>query len=464
MRAAMSPLVAENPVSVYRGNLIGNNSGNMLFAHGVCRVLMDEETTVDTFKTSHRFNKQDFDYINENYDYLVLPFANAFRSSFMKELDNCSKLVEHLKIPVAIVGVGLQDDVQTALQNRELSEKTKRLVKAVLKRSSIVGLRGELTAEFLNGLGFQAEKDYTVIGCPSLYAFGEHLPAMECKELTGKSKVSLNAKAQLPDEYHHFMHNNAKRFEDAVYVPQVRQEIYRMYAGIPYPKNWCPNPSEYFPARAFHDVFVTGKAKSFINVKEWLSYMADRDFSFGSRIHGNIAAIMAGTPAYVLVSDARIKELVDYHHIPYCMMDDINADTSIFDLYEKADFSAIHKHHKQNVEHYKEFLEKNGLPHILDLPAETESPFDRLWKKVDFYPTMEPFTSLPVKEQVERVEQYMDMALHGKLRKDRTRYIIQSDGKRTKLPSEEERLAGNEQSKSSIGESMSSIFPWRKNK
>lgn len=461
MRAAMSPLVAENPIRVYRGNLIGNNSGNMLFAHGVCRILMDEETTVDTIKTSYRMTKQDFDYINENYDYLVLPFANAFRSSFMNELDNCSKLVEHMKIPVAIVGVGLQDDVQTALNNKELSAKTTRLVKAVLKKGNIVGLRGEITAEFLKGLGFQAERDYTVIGCPSLYAFGEHLPTMECKELTEKSKISMNAKAQLPDSYHLFMHKNAQKFEDVVYVPQVRQEIYRMYAGIPYPKNWCPNPSAYFPATAAHEAYIQGKAEAFINVKEWLDYMKGRDFSFGSRIHGNIAAIMAGTPAYVLVSDARIKELVEYHHIPYCMVSEINSDTSVFDLYEKADFSAIHKHHKQNVAHYRDFLEKNALPHILDLPADAETPFDKLWKQVDYYPPMKAITSLPLEEQVARMEQFMDLAIHGKLKKDRSKYIVQADGKRMKLPSEEERLAQN-QANQAGKENRTSIFPWRK--
>ena len=78
-------------------------------------------------------------------------------------------VVKKMKIPVAVVGVGTQIDYSKKERDEELDAAVIKFMKVVLKKTSIVGVRGEITAEYLKQLGFKEERDFTVIGCPSMY-------------------------------------------------------------------------------------------------------------------------------------------------------------------------------------------------------------------------------------------------------------------------------------------------------
>ena len=66
-------------------------------------------------------------------------------------------------------------------------------------RNNMIGLRGERTMEYVQHLGLIPEKDATVIGCPSMYAFGPELsireprirPAVFCRQ-RGSSGTGRN--------------------------------------------------------------------------------------------------------------------------------------------------------------------------------------------------------------------------------------------------------------------------------
>lgn len=47
---------------------------------------------------------------NERYDQYVIPLANAFRRSVIERLDQYSEIIEGLRIPVVVIGVGAQLD------------------------------------------------------------------------------------------------------------------------------------------------------------------------------------------------------------------------------------------------------------------------------------------------------------------------------------------------------------------
>lgn len=409
IRAGMSPLVNYNPTKVITKNLIGKNIGNMLFPYSISRALMLEETVIDAVDTSRRYSDKDVRYINENYDCLILPFANAFRKSFIAQLNGVTDLVNKLKIPCVLVGIGMQADLsgnKTAAP--ELDEAVSRFLKAILKKSAKIGIRGEFTADYLTNLGFQAERDFTVIGCPSMFLYGKELPQMEVKELTPESSVSMNSKIQLPQKFHDFMHRCSQEIPDHYYITQVLEEISRMYIGKPYPSSFVPAVPKHFPVEFTHPIYQSGRGVSFANFPSWMEFLKDRDFSFGSRIHGNIAAILAGTPCYIIVSDQRIKELVEYHHLPHLFMKDLKEDTSIFDLHEKADFTAIRKGHEERFMHYLGFLQENGLETIFDKEgnAPEDTPFDRKIREVEFAPPIKAFSALTPEEQLKRLQDY----------------------------------------------------------
>lgn len=407
LRAGLSPLVNYSPVRVITKNLINNNIGNMLFPASICRALMREETIIDTMDTSRKYSSEHIRQINESYDCMVLPFANAFRRSFVSQLDAVTDLVSRVKIPCIVVGIGLQADLNKEVDTSKLDEAVIRFMKAILKKSNMVGLRGEMTADYLKKLGFRAERDFTVIGCPSMYMYGRELPQMEIKELTPDSNVSMNSKIQLPQKFHDFMFRCTQMIPNFHYVPQVIEELGQMYMGKGYPKSFVKKIPEHFPVDFTHPVYQSGRGVSFVNVPSWLKYLREKDFSFGSRIHGNIASILAGTPCFIVVSDKRIKELVDYHNIPHILMDDLKEDTSIFDLHEKADFLAVRRNHGKRFAHYLDFLKANGLLTIFDDEenVQKDSLYDRRIREVEFAPMVKAFSALTPEEQLKRLRE-----------------------------------------------------------
>lgn len=414
MRAAMSPFDNQTPYQVIMRNSIGNNIGNMLFPHSISRTLTTEGMQIDTINFSKMSPdrgtiREEARRIDEEYDCLVLPFANAFRVSFIGELKRITSIVKKLTIPCVVVGVGMQAALGKELSNRTLAEAVIGFVDAILEKSSCLGLRGEHTAEYLKSLGFQPERDFTVIGCPSMFMFGKDLPEPDIRPLTPESSISINSKISLPQNFHHFLYRCRQEIPDYYYIPQVIEEIYRMYAGMPFPKKFAKKIPKYFPADLAHPVYAQDHARAFFNVKTWLEFLQQRDFSFGSRIHGNIAAVLAGIPAYVFVSDQRILELVDYHNIPHSMVADIKPDTSIFDIYEKTDFKQVKKGHENRFLHYLDFLQKNGLETIYDKKGNPgRVSFDEKLEEIDFLPPMHSFSAVSVEEQVERLDKVLN--------------------------------------------------------
>lgn len=431
MRAGMSPLSNLSPLEVLTENTIGNNIGNMLFPYSISRTLTTEDTQIDTIRIGKGITDQEADMINKTYDCMVLPFANAFRSSFKQELRLMIRLIKKIKIPCIVVGVGAQAPLEDTMKDSELDMLVKRFVKLILRRSAMLGLRGEFTADYLKGLGFQAERDFTVIGCPSMFMWGDKLPEMKLQELTPDSRVSMNSKISLGGPFHKLMERSRKQFEDYTYVPQVIEEIYRMYVGMPYQKNFSKKRPKPFPVHFDHEIYRNDRAMSFINVPSWLSYLSQKDFSFGSRVHGNIAAILSGTPCFILVSDARIKELVDYHHIPHMLNTQINSSTSILDLYEKADYAALNRGHRERFMHYLDFLGANDLEHIYDSDGKAGHVyFDDKVKEIDFQQPLHAFSAISVEEQVERLEAFMGYYrdLTMELRRKKKAFIMEENG------------------------------------
>lgn len=420
LRAGMSPLIDYDPTEVIIRNMFGNNIGNMLFQSSVSRTLMRGKVIIDTLHTKRVFTDEDVKMINATYSCFVLPFANAFRKGFVDELNNTTALIHKLKIPCVVVGVGAQAEIGKEVDSKELDDAVVNFMKAVLKKSAIVGLRGEFTADYLKTLGFQEERHFTVIGCPSLYMFGKKLPEMEVKDLTSESEVSMNSKISLPQKFHDFMYRSSQALPKHYYVPQVIEEINRVFAGRPYPKGFVSHIPNHFPADFLSPVYASGRGLCFTNMPSWLEYLKEKDFSFGSRIHGNIAAILAGTPCMVIVSDRRIKELVDYHNIPHIMMEDLTEKTSIFDLYEKADFAALKRGHEERFNHYLDFLHVNGLKTIFDEDVQYDVvPFDKRHSKIEFSAPTVAFSALSPEQQLRRMEEaYLEESRKSKLYRD----------------------------------------------
>lgn len=408
MRAAMNPLDNWDSAKVIAKNMIGGNAGNMLFSYSVARTLMCDDVVIDTTLTDRKFTDAEVDRINQEYECFVLPLANAFRITFRKELVCLIELIRRLTIPCIVIGVGVQAKVDESVeQDFVFDELSEQFVKEILKKSAMIGVRGEITADYMKKLGFTEEKDFTVIGCPSMYMHGDQLELKEPGDLTPDSLVSVNRKINISNKLHKFIVRSSALFNHYMYVPQGIDDLKLLYTGTPINQKKYPKIPESYPNTVEQEIYASGHEIGFTNVNAWLAFLRQRDFSFGSRIHGNMAAALAGIPVYIFAPDARILELARYHNIQHMLAKDIKKATNIFDVYQKADFSSVKKGHKERFHHYLDFLEVNGLQHVYgEQRSNLETPFDRAIAKKQFAKGVMPVTSVSDIEKASRVIKY----------------------------------------------------------
>lgn len=416
MRAAMLPLDNFDTFQIVTDDKFGTNAGNMFFPYSLCRTLMTDETVeFGSIRTMHPdFSRE----INETYDCLIIPLANAFRTSFMTELERMTDLIKRLKIPCIVVGIGLQAGIKaTGDASYEFDEHAKRFVKAVLDKSAIMGVRGEVTANYLKHLGFREERDYTVIGCPSMFTFGDQLPQVNRRELTSESMVCINRKIKIPKKLHSFLEKCQREFPNHYFIPQNTFDFRLLYAGLPLDAGRDENknvPGNY-PKHYLDPCFQEDRVRGFVNVPTWLEFLSNATVNFGSRIHGNIAGILAGTPSYIFATDSRILELARYHNIPHMLEKDVKETTSIYDIYETTDFDMVHRGHKERFGHYLDFLQKNGVKTVYDGGAAPEKlPFDMKMEALELEPPVTPLILQEPQERMIRRERYFKFLADAK--------------------------------------------------
>ena len=223
IRAGMSPLENLDPYHVLLHNSISGNSGNLLYAYGLCRAIMTENTNieVDHYKTA----SWDMPEINKKYDAWIIPLADAFRNNFMEVMEKLTKCIRKSRIPVILVGVGLRAPLEADLSaSFPFDDHVKKFVSAILDKSAVIGVRGETTGRYLTKLGFREGSHYKVIGCPSMYGFGDTLKIRE-PQINKDSLISLNSSIFSEQKTIDFVERVRQQFPNHYFVPQHRREL-----------------------------------------------------------------------------------------------------------------------------------------------------------------------------------------------------------------------------------------------
>lgn len=367
VRSGKSPLdVLSNESAAARKTfgVFASNTGNFLFTHAVHRALNvpGAEVLTDSL-TSERVGMTDkhTQRINDEFDAFVIPLANAFRESFRPPLRRLTNVIESLDIPVVVTGVGSQVglDGNTKNTSDDLDEDCRRFVSAVLDRSATIGVRGEITKDYLLKLGF-SDSSIDIVGCPSLHDFDGRAPIISPKvsELTSTSKLAINITPRVKGMSEVLRRHHAE-YDDLIYVPQNHEELLLLlwgqeFSGFP----------EGLPASEKHFMYREGKIRFFTDAKPWKDFLFQRDFVFGNRIHGNIAALAAGTPAVLLAHDSRTLELAEFHGIPFVPMPSRSQEVDARRLFDEMDLTALNERRQSNRACWERFLEKNNLSHI----------------------------------------------------------------------------------------------------
>ncbi len=368
VRSPKDPFEVVSPQDILDRNLIASNSGNLVFLHATNKILSTGRTTV--VPDELRVDAAAADLINERYDAYVIPLANAFRLSFEPILIRMTQLIQRLTIPVVILGVGAQSNLKYELERLRPIEPTVRaFVSAVLDRSPSIGVRGELTATYLRGLGFH---DVEVIGCPSMFLYGPHLRVEKgAEQLDRDARIALNVSPYVKAMGDVVM-SHVERYRNLAYIAQDLDTLNLLLWGE---SAKAAATTSKIPIHSSHRLFQENRVRFYVEPWPWLADLATFDFAFGTRIHGNIAAILAGTPAYVLAHDSRTLELVRYFGIPHRTMPEVPPDVDAADLYAEADYGELNRGHAARFGTFVDYLARHRLGHVFE-EGEDPAAFD----------------------------------------------------------------------------------------
>lgn len=371
LRAHKDPFRVVSAKTTYRRNLIGENAGNLLFSSASYKLLQTEGTEVEV--GGLHGGRAEAARINARADHVVIPLANAFRPSYAANLDRMSETIEALRVPVTIPGVGAQLRLDGKVDRLNgMKDSVVRFVRAVLDRSPSIGVRGEFTEQYLKGLGFS---DVEVIGCPSVFLRGPDLRVEKrVAALTDESPISLNLSPYVPG-LGPIVERHTERYPNLRYAAQHRDAL-GMLLSRRHRSASHKTDQTVLPTHHAHPLVRDGRTSFFVDPEPWMRYLADFDFSFGTRIHGNIAALLAGTPATVLAHDSRTLELARYYDIPHRTMKQVRPDTDAAELYEAADFTAFNDRLGERFDRFADFLGAHGLQHVYE-PGQDPTRFDR---------------------------------------------------------------------------------------
>ena len=357
LRSGKSPYDVVSMEEALHRDVFATNSGNLIFSDAAHKILETPDTEVvsNGIGTDVAAAAR----INEEYDAFVVPLANAFRPSFESQLNRLTRLIGKLRIPVVVLGVGAQTGLNyNPARLKPMEPAVRAFVSAVLDRSASIGVRGEFTEKYLNDMGF---RDVEIIGCPSLFLYGRELTVdKRVTALTHESRIAVNGShsAVQKQGLDRVIARTHARYPHLRFVGQnlsdARQLHWRDLSG--------PNSLvTAMPTHPDHPMYREDKVRVYIDPVTWIDDLRGFDFSFGSRIHGNIAALLAGTPATVLCGDSRTLELCRYFDIPHRRINTLPEDLDPAQLYEEADFTGLVGGHRERFERFTAFLDKNGL-------------------------------------------------------------------------------------------------------
>ncbi|MGW0628556.1 polysaccharide pyruvyl transferase family protein [Streptomyces sp. NPDC002758] len=397
LRSGKSPFDAIPVEEALHKNVIATNSGNLIFSDAAHKIL--ETPGTEVVSNHMRVDVTAAGRINEEYDAFVVPLANAFRPSFTEPLQKLTQLIGKLKIPVVVLGVGAQADVGFHAERLKPMEPVVRdFVSAVLDRSASIGVRGEFTEKYLKDMGF---RDVEVIGCPSMFMWGKELAVHKRVEaLTTDSRISINGShnAVKNQGLDRIILQTHARYPNLRFVGQNLSDAQQMHWRDLSDRN---SKVVGMPTHPDHPMYREDKVRIYVDPVRWIDDLRGFDFSFGSRIHGNIAALLAGTPATVLCSDSRTLELCRYFDIPHRTLSEVSEDVDPARLYEEADFGALVGGHQERFERFISFLDVNGLKNTFT-HGDGGVAFEQRMKSLKFPEGIRPWNDADIASMVSR--------------------------------------------------------------
>lgn len=404
------------------------NIGNFMFINAVVKSMMVDDA-IDfhpTFYRSH-FTDEEVDFANQYYDAFVMPLADAFRDDNIRNLKGLAAFIHRLTIPCYVIGVGFRAPFNyQSGQNKELDSAVRDFVRAVLDKSSMIGVRGANTGDYLKRLGFTQEKDFTVIGCPSVSVL---LPGKRVAAPVEYKKILLITNTLAPKSVSQAIMDMVDDWSNVMVVAQKEMELEDIYLGklsrLLRRGGVKGTVENVFGNELYNRLYCNGQIKTFSNLHSWLSEIKGNDLCVSTRFHGAIAAMASGIPTVIVPFDARMREMVEYHQLPAISFDQIGGQ-NIAELISRVDTDSYLSVWRKNKEHYIEFLKRNDIDNIFTHSfAEGQTPYDRTVGKIIWEPSALNFSEISMTEKFKRFSCFYGGKVKNKLDRNVHSIIVQ---------------------------------------
>jgi len=342
----------------------GANTGNLMIGHGLFHAL----------DASHKAYHPGFgaippERLHETFDAVFIPASNFVSASV--DLADQAAYFARAKLPMVCFGLGSQ---LLPGQDVALRPGTERFLRLLADRTGSIGVRGTFTAEVLWDLGI---RNVSVIGCPSLLSLGPATLDRLVAARPSLTKVALGFSnnvrqhALVPDAMRAGENALFQRMlgENAFYILQNEVAELELLAAMEREDSTAATAAIARIAQRFEvaggrpDVrgFLETRLRAFFSVEEWLSCTGTMSAAIGTRFHGNIAALLAGTPALFLVHDMRTLELCELLRVPHLLLDRPYPAEELVERLLAIDYGGFRAQHRRLLMEWRLFLTRNGL-------------------------------------------------------------------------------------------------------
>ncbi|HWL98972.1 MAG TPA: polysaccharide pyruvyl transferase family protein [Nocardioidaceae bacterium] len=414
IRSGKDPFTAVAAETAAAQDLLPGDTGNLLDEHAVHKALLTPGSEVVSNATLSEVSlatARDCARANEEFDAFVVPLGDTFVPAFRERMHKLTAFIKGLKIPVVVVGVGAQADDRGALDS--IAPAVKDLVSAVLDRSDSIGVRGRFTQSYLTGLGFP-ETAVDVVGCPSFFLHGPDFSLATAQgDLGRESNIAFNL-SPTDEEEAELLRRQAEAYPNLTYVAQDGAALELMLWG------WQPRGIRdlNLPGHTGHPMYQQDRMRFFLDPPVWFEYLRECEFAFGTRLLGNVAALLAGTPAMLLARDSGSVELAEYHGMPHRRFADVPADVDASDLFAEFDPADFNRRYGDCFQAYVDFLDRNGLAHIYSA-GNASSEFDKRVEAATYPPAVRTLCAPHETETAARLRWLRDASPYERTRHKR---------------------------------------------
>lgn len=332
----------------------GNNFGNMLFTNAVYNQIPN---------CSHLGFSFDPKVASDNFDHIIIPASNWVNKK--EDWGFLAEQLEKTNLPITIVGLGSQlDRVEDVF---DIAEGTKRFLRLLSERGPRIAVRGEFTKEALNLLGFD---NVIALGCPSIFN-KLTIPNLRLNFRRNNLRLGIGpTRYNLAQKYDKLVTDKQRQLyqyaihnASSIYYQSESFEIaYLNREDVDQQVDAC---LQYYGLESEEQFYnnIMQRGKYHKDLDQWLADSVKDDLYIGTRIHGAVSSILAGTPAILLTHDNRTQELADIMGIPNMELDkfEIKNLDNIRDFIELFDFDKIKMSCDKNIRLFVSYYESAGL-------------------------------------------------------------------------------------------------------